>query len=101
MSFISRLLGCAGFLSFLATKFPSVAAHGYVSRLVIDGRNYTGPSPYQNPFSSAIRQISDVSPVKNLTSSDLACGFSAKLASLVANATSGSKIEIHVSIFFS
>ena len=78
---------------------PSVAAHGYVSKVVIDGKTYTGPLPADaagaTNSASPIRQIADIGPVKGATNPDINCGLSAQLASMVAPANPGSSMEFY------
>lgn len=72
---------------------PSVAAHGFVTKVVIDGTTYTGNVPGAQPSDSPIRQISDISPVKGANNPSLNCGLNAKLATMVVSANPGSVVE--------
>jgi hypothetical protein len=79
---------------------PPVAAHGYVTKVVIDGTTYTGPLPADaagaaNNAPSPIRQIADIGPVKGATNPDINCGLSAQLASQVVSANPGSSMEFY------
>ena len=79
---------------------PSVAAHGYVKKVVIDGTSYTGPLPADAAGASSnapspIRQIGDIGPVKGATNPDINCGLSAQLASLVVPANPGSNFTFY------
>jgi hypothetical protein len=74
---------------------PSVAAHGYVSKVVIDGTTYNGNIPNLVPSDSPIRQISDVVPVKGANNASLNCGLNAQLATLVVPANPGSVMEFY------
>ena len=79
---------------------PSVAAHGYVKKVVIDGTSYTGPLPADAAGASSnapspIRQIGDIGPVKGATNPDIKCGLSAQLASLVVPANPGSNFAFY------
>ena len=81
---------------------PSVAAHGFVTKVVIDGTTYYGNVPVDggasnssNPSPSPIRQIYDVSPIKGANNTDLTCGMAAQLASLVVPANPGSSMEFY------
>jgi hypothetical protein len=78
---------------------PSVAAHGYVTKVVIDGTTYNGNVPAgdggSNPSASPIRQIYDISPIKGANNPDMTCGMSAQLASMVVPANPGSSMEIY------
>jgi len=78
-------------LSFLAA-LPYVAAHGFVSKMTIDGQAYPGNVPNAKTNPSIIRQIDDISPVKGANNTYLNCGQAATLASLVANANPGSVV---------
>ncbi|KAN0134706.1 Glycosyl hydrolase family 61 domain containing protein [Lactarius tabidus] len=84
----------------ILASLPSVTAHGYVSKVVIDGTTYTGPLPADaagatNNSPSPIRQIADIGPVKGATNPDINCGLSAQLASLVVPANPGSSMEFY------
>ncbi|KAI0762314.1 glycosyl hydrolase family 61-domain-containing protein [Fomes fomentarius] len=71
---------------------PYVAAHGFVSSVAIDGKEYAGNEPNQYKGPSPIRLISDISPVKGASNADLFCGLKAKPAELVASANPGSEV---------
>ncbi|KAH9985301.1 glycosyl hydrolase family 61-domain-containing protein [Russula vinacea] len=66
-------------LSPLLSLLPSAAAHGYVTKVVIDGTSYSGNVPAAQPSDSPIRQISDISP----------------LATMVVPANPGSVVEFY------
>ncbi|KAI9452113.1 glycosyl hydrolase family 61-domain-containing protein [Lactarius psammicola] len=72
---------------------PSVAAHGFVTQVTIDGKAYSGNVPNAKPTDSPIRQIADIGPVKGANNPDLTCGLSAQLATQVAPANPGSVLE--------
>ena len=72
---------------------PSVAAHGYVSKVVIDGTTYNGNVPNGKASDSPIRQISDIGPVKGQNNPSLSCGLNAQLATQVVPANPGSVME--------
>jgi len=72
---------------------PSVTAHGFVAKVVIDGTTYTGNVPGAQPKDSPIRQISDISPVKGANNTSLNCGLNAKLATMVVSANPGSVVD--------
>ncbi|RPD56323.1 hypothetical protein L226DRAFT_469284 [Lentinus tigrinus ALCF2SS1-7] len=78
----------------LSAALPHVAAHGYLSQVVIDGVAYAGnePNNYQGP--SPIRLVSDISPVKGASNPDLFCGLSAQVAEVVAPANPGSNVTL-------
>jgi hypothetical protein len=79
----------------LLSLLPSVAAHGYVGKVVIDGTTYTGNVPNAKPSDSPIRQISDISPVKGSNNPSLNCGLNAQLATQVVPANPGSVVEFY------
>ncbi|KIM54987.1 glycoside hydrolase family 61 protein, partial [Scleroderma citrinum Foug A] len=70
-----------------------VHAHGYVSKVSIDGKIYIGNVPNASPTPAIVRQIDDVAPVKNATNPYLNCGQAAQKASLVADANPGSQVQ--------
>lgn len=79
---------------------PSVSAHGYVTKVVIDGTTYNGNIPQDDsggstPSASPIRQIYDIGPVKGADNPDVNCGQSAQLASMVVPANPGSSMEFY------
>ena len=73
---------------------PLAAAHGFVSKLVIDGTTYKGNSPGGSTSDSAIRHISTIDPVKGATNKAVNCGPDSQPAALLADANPGSSIEI-------
>ncbi|KAI0638726.1 glycosyl hydrolase family 61-domain-containing protein [Trametes polyzona] len=77
----------------ISAAVPFVAAHGFVSLVAIDGKQYPGnvPNNYKGP--SPIRLVSDISPVKGASNPDLNCGLNAQLAELVVPANPGSTVE--------
>jgi len=77
------------------TSAALVSAHGYINPIVIGGKSYAGPTPYQNPMDSIIRQVSGVEPVQDMASPNMACGLNAKTASLVGDALPGDTVEFH------
>jgi hypothetical protein len=79
---------------------PSAAAHGIVTKVVIDGTTYKGPLPADaagasSNSASPIRQVADIGPVKGATNPDINCGLSAQLASMVVSANPGSSMEFY------
>jgi hypothetical protein len=82
-------------ISLLLSLLPSVAAHGYVSKVVIDSTTYTGNIPNAKPSDSPIRQISDIGPVKGSSNPSLNCGLNAQLATMVVPANPGSVMEFY------
>ena len=77
----------------ILSLLPSVAAHGFITKVVIDGTTYTGNVPGAQPSDSPIRQISDISPVKGASNPSLNCGLNAKLATMVVSANPGSVVD--------
>ena len=82
-------------LSPLFSLIPSVVAHGYVEKVIIDGTTYTGNVPNAQPTDSPIRQISDIGPVKGASNPSLNCGLNAQLATLVVPANPGSVMQFY------
>ncbi|CAE7212184.1 unnamed protein product [Rhizoctonia solani] len=68
-----------------------VYAHGYVKKVeVLGSESFNGPKPGATGVNkSPIRGITDQSPVKDLQSKDLVCGFGATPGSVVASAKPG------------
>ena len=89
------------FCAFLLTAVASVNAHGFLNATIIDGESHIGNYPYGNGSNtdsdppSAIRRVSDVTPVRGATNSSLGCGLDATAAKLVAHADPGSKISFN------
>ncbi|KAH9952641.1 glycosyl hydrolase family 61-domain-containing protein [Russula dissimulans] len=79
----------------ILSLLPSVAAHGFVTKVVIDGTTYTGNVPNAQPSDSPIRQISDISPVKGADNPSMNCGLNAQLATMVVPANPGSAMEFY------
>jgi hypothetical protein len=79
----------------LLSLLPSVAAHGYVTKVIIDGKTYSGNEPNGKASDSPIRQISDISHVKGSNNPSLNCGLNAKLATMVVPANPGSVMEFY------
>ncbi|ELR02959.1 hypothetical protein GMDG_05818 [Pseudogymnoascus destructans 20631-21] len=65
-----------------ASLASTVAAHGYVDKLVIGGTEYTGYQPYSDPYYPTpppriVRAVPGNGPVQDLTSIDIQCnGYS-------------------------
>jgi len=74
-----------------------VDAHGFLSTVSIDGKSYTGNVPGHPTAPSAIRQVSDVVPVKGATNPNLNCGLDAQAATVVAHANPGSQMAFNCS----
>lgn len=81
-------------LSALAAFVPYVSAHGFVSKVVIDGKEFDGPVPGDASMSSAVRMISSNGPVKGADNPDMNCGLDAQLAKVNAPANPGSQLQI-------
>jgi len=77
----------------LLSLLPSVAAHGYVTKVIIDGTTYNGNVPNAKASDSPIRQISDIGPVKGSNNPSLNCGLNAQLATMVVPANPGSVMQ--------
>ena len=84
----------------LLSLLPSISAHGYVSKVVIDGSTYNGnnPNAYNynptaKPSDSPIRLVSDIGPVKGSNNPSLNCGLNAQLATMVVPANPGSVMQ--------
>lgn len=82
-------------LSFFTTLLAatSVAAHGYLYQITIDGTLYQGNEIGVTPNPSVIRQINTNSPIQPTSNPYLNCGQDAQLATLVANANPGSSVS--------
>ncbi|KAH9895841.1 glycosyl hydrolase family 61-domain-containing protein [Cubamyces lactineus] len=80
------------FLSSIFTLLTSVAAHGWVANVTIDGKTYQGNPPDDTSTQSPIRTISSSSPVTDTTDPSLACGQDAQPAALVVPAKPGSAL---------
>jgi hypothetical protein len=74
--------------------FPTVAAHGWVEAIAVDGQIYAGPAPGDSTnMKSPIRQVANNGPTKGTDNTDLACGIGAHTpASMVVPANPGSRI---------
>jgi hypothetical protein len=82
-------------LSPLLFLLPSVAAHGYLLKVDIDGTTYTANVPNAKPSDSPIRQVSEVNPVKGSSNPYLSCGLNAQLATIVVPANPGSVMKFY------
>ncbi|KAH7343174.1 glycosyl hydrolase family 61-domain-containing protein [Rhizoctonia solani] len=81
-------------VSFVALAAAGVNAHGYVDKIIADGKTYNGPIPGETNPKSPIRRISTIDPYKNPTGSGITCGEKAQLASVVAPITAGSDLTL-------
>ncbi|KAL0959141.1 hypothetical protein HGRIS_014428 [Hohenbuehelia grisea] len=77
----------------LAALPSLVSAHGFVAIVTVNGKDFKGDVPQGPSDPTAIRQISDVSPVKGAMNPDVNCGMSAKVASQVIDMNPGDKVE--------
>jgi hypothetical protein len=82
-------------LSPLLSLLPSAAAHGYLTKVTIDGTSYAGNAPNAKAADSPIRQISDISPVKGADNPSMNCGLNAQLATMVVPANPGSVMDFY------
>lgn len=90
---------------------PYVSAHGFVSKVLIDGKEYDGNTPQSSAstsstplflrthvdtsaVSSPIRMISTIDPVKGADNPSITCGQDAQAAKLTVPANSGSNLQI-------
>ncbi|CUA71906.1 Endoglucanase-4 [Rhizoctonia solani] len=72
-----------------------VSAHGWIDRVTIGGRSYTGSYPFSNDNApSPIRKTSTTYPVPSANDPNMNCGIGAKAASQVAAANSGDRVTI-------
>ncbi|KAF8884109.1 glycoside hydrolase family 61 protein [Infundibulicybe gibba] len=69
------------------------SAHGFVSKVTIDGKAYTGGIGMSNGATSIIRQVSEQDPIKGATNPSVNCGTNAKPSTLVGDANPGSEID--------
>ena len=80
----------------LLALLPSVVAHGFLKKVVIDGTTYHGSLPQyvfgSNSSASPNRQIYDIGPVMGASNPDLNCGLSAPM---VVPADPGSATEFY------
>jgi hypothetical protein len=79
----------------LLSLLPSAAAHGYCTKVTIDGTSYAGNAPNAKAADSPIRQISDISPVKGANNPSMNCGLNAQLATMVVPANPGSVMDFY------
>jgi cellulase len=78
----------------IAALSPLVSAHGSVSVFTGSGKSYDGPLPAGAVISSPVRQIDNLEPIKDTTSTDMTCGFGASpSASQVAPVSAGSVVN--------
>ena len=93
----------AFFAALIALAIPRhVEAHGFVSGVEILGSTkFTGPKPGSTKTNnSPIRAITDQSPVKDMQSKDMICGFGATPGTVVASAKPGDSLVYTVSYLF-
>lgn len=70
-----------------------VSAHGYIAKVTINGKEFSGNVPNGQTRDSIIRQINDVSPVKGAGNPAMFCGPGQRLGSDVAEANPGDSIS--------
>jgi hypothetical protein len=78
------------FIPLLTVAF--VSAHGFLSRVTIDGQAYTGNAPLAVDNPSIIRQVVSAFPNKGASNPALTCGPNSTTAALVANANPGDSL---------
>ncbi|KAL5636386.1 hypothetical protein ACGC1H_000375 [Rhizoctonia solani] len=83
----------ASLVSFVALA-AGVNAHGYVDKIICDGKTFNGPIPGETNPKSPIRRISTIDPYKRPAGSGITCGENAKAASMVAPITAGSDLTL-------
>ncbi|KAG8900266.1 hypothetical protein FRB99_006166 [Tulasnella sp. 403] len=88
----------AASLSFFALSLiPSALAHGHLASVAIDGKTFAGPDVNKQLPDTPIRGINSVSPIRDVTSDDMACGRGAATAGApqAADAKPGSVMEFN------
>ncbi|RDX45012.1 hypothetical protein OH76DRAFT_1408439 [Lentinus brumalis] len=85
---------CSAVLLALSAALPYVAAHGFVSQVVIDGVAYEGSEPGSDEGPSPIRRVAEIDPVKGASNPDMFCGLKAQVAEVTAPANPGSSFTI-------
>lgn len=80
------------FVALVAFLAPSALAHGHLRSIAIDGKLFKGNTPNVSNFSSPIRVINDITPVKGATNRAVNCGKDAQIAAEVAPANPGSVV---------
>ncbi|CAE6355137.1 unnamed protein product [Rhizoctonia solani] len=84
----------SSFVSLVALAAAGVNAHGYVDKIIADGKTYNGPIPGETNPKSPIRRIKTIDPYKKPSGSGITCGEGAQLASVVAPITAGSDLTL-------
>ena len=79
-------------LALAAAIAPSSLAHGHLRSIAIDGKLFQGNTPNVSNFSSPIRLIDDITPVKGATNRAVNCGKNAQIAAQVVPANPGSTV---------
>lgn len=69
-----------------------VSAHGFLSAMTIDGKNFKGNVPNGATNPSGLRQVADIVPIKGANNPDVNCGIKAQPASLSLDAMPGSQL---------
>jgi Auxiliary Activity family 9 (formerly GH61) len=80
------------FFALAAAFAQSVLAHGHLRSIAIDGTLFKGNVPNVSNFSSPIRLIDDITPVKGATNRAVNCGKNAQIAAQVVPANAGSTV---------
>ncbi|KAI0344649.1 hypothetical protein BDW22DRAFT_1427335 [Trametopsis cervina] len=82
------------------SAFTSVAAHGFLASVTIEGKNYPAWDAFVDPYASPVpsrvtRKVQDDGPVLDIHSADLACNVGGQQgAGIVAQASAGSSVTI-------
>lgn len=84
----------SSFASLLALAAVGANAHGYVSVIKADGKEYKGGIPNETNPKSPIRSIKTIDPYKQVGGPGITCGEGAKAGALVAPITAGSKMTL-------
>ncbi|KAI0033873.1 glycoside hydrolase family 61 protein, partial [Vararia minispora EC-137] len=74
---------------------PLAAAHGFLGKIVIDGKTYAGNEPGTGKGTpSAIQRVDTIDPLKGVDNVNLPCGSHAQPAALHADAAPGSNLSV-------
>jgi len=81
----------------------SIAAHGWVRNIIIDGANYPGYDPHRDgqlgmkrvafPFEASMRNDGGTAGVQDVTSKSMACNLNPKTPEVLATVRAGSNME--------
>ncbi|CUA73231.1 Endoglucanase-4 [Rhizoctonia solani] len=87
------MLFCAVIATLAAVA--GVSAHGYVDKVTIGGKSFSGPFPFSNNnAASPIRKITTTFPITSANDPNMNCGIGAKEAAQVAAANPGDKVTL-------